>query len=127
MKIACEKYKITILKIKLVAKHITYFCVVIQSKYFSEKQYCSAKRFSNTEHRLAIALVARVRGKTCHIYSGPFYLANYKSNVNQRTNKRSVNETIIIIIIIYLYTLRLIAKSSFIHRQLKLTIRDPFN
>ena len=46
----------------------TYFCGVVQSKYSSKKQYRSAKRVSNTEHRLVIALVARVRGRTCHIY-----------------------------------------------------------
>ena len=49
MKIACEKYKITILKFKPVAIHTTHFCGVIQSKYSSKKQYRSAKRVSNTE------------------------------------------------------------------------------
>ena len=38
MKIACGKYKITILKIQPVTKHITYFCGVIQFKYSSKKQ-----------------------------------------------------------------------------------------
>ena len=94
MKIACEKYKITILKFKPVAKHITYFCGVIQSKYSNKKTVQVSK--TGQQYRTQVSDCSR-SGRTwknvSYILKGQFCLANYKSNVNQRTNKRSVNET----------------------------------
>ena len=95
MKIACEKYKITILKIKPVAKHITYFYGFIQSKYSSKKKTVQVSK-TGQQYRTQVSDCSR-NARTCknvsYILKGQFYFANYKSNVNQRTNKRSVNET----------------------------------